>query len=608
MTQLLQMTVQGTLLIAVLLLLRALFRSRISPVILYALWLLPAARLLIPGSVESAFSLQNFVPAPAEQGMATVLGQGSAQVPQLSQAQTTAPPAAADLAQQAAIPSGAALDVGTLLMIVWALGAAVVLLVALWKNVRFARRVRQGAVPVEANCPLPVYLSEGLSSPCLCGLFRPAIFLCDQALDSQSHLEMALIHELSHWRAGDRFWAVLRLICCGVHWFNPLVWIAARACVQDCEQACDHRVLREAGQEERESYGMLLLSYVRQTKQQGLLLTSSPMGAEGRALRGRIALIAQKPASRRMALAVLALCVALTCLVACTGRLTEETSCQRLIQLAGQTDTTADMTDVRHGVFLGSFSGKSLANFLSTREWEQVEISEAQELELESEISLNSSSGESLGTLCFLRDTVTGDCYASVAFSEEPNADASTYAVSQWDEQTASAMTRIGQETYTLRSTLPGGDEMVLVRSDPATGTEYHWFFYTEDGKDYTPINSDLDTQYSRVAECMVFISREVGFVSFRYEGFSDPNLYRTEDGGVTWQRVDLPMGGVTTENSYGGIHVTAIAFEDERNGSVTVSMYYDGGQEDTLSCVFVTSDGGRTWAAITSGGPDQSD
>lgn len=87
MTQLLQMTVQGTLLIAVLLLLRALFRRRISPVILYALWLLPAARLLIPGSVESAFSLQNFVPAPAEQGMATVLGQGSTQVPQLSQAQ-----------------------------------------------------------------------------------------------------------------------------------------------------------------------------------------------------------------------------------------------------------------------------------------------------------------------------------------------------------------------------------------------------------------------------------------------------------------------------------------------------------------------------------------
>ena len=67
-------------------------------------------------------------------------------------------------------------------------------------------------------------------------------------------------------------------------------------------------------------------------------------------------------------------------------------------------------------------------------------------------------------------------------------------------------------------------------------------------------------------------------------------------------------MGDITTENGYSGIHVTAIMFEDEQNGSVTVSMYYDGGQADALSCVFVTGDGGRTWAAVTSGGPLQPD
>lgn len=602
MTRLLQMTVQGAALIAVLLALRPLFRRRVSPVILYGLWLLPAARLLIPVSVASVFSLQNLLPAPTEQRVAAVLEQGA----QLTPSQAAAAHAPADLAQTA-IPHGAAPDLGTLLAVIWALGAAAVLLTALWNNVRFARRVRRGAVPVEVACPLPVYLSQGLSSPCLCGLFRPAIFLCDQALDSQAHLDMALAHELSHWRAGDRFWAVLRLICCAVHWFNPLVWMAARACVQDCEQACDHRVLKKAGQKEREAYGMLLLSYAGQT-QRGLLLTSSPMGAGGRALRGRIALIARKPATRRMALAALALCVALTCLVACTGRLTEDTGCQQLIQLAGQTDTTADMTDVRYGESLGSFSGKTLANFLSTRTWEQAEPTDAQDLELEYKITLRGNSSEPLGTLCFRRDAITGNCYASVALGNEG---AVTFAVSPWDAQTAVAMTRLDQEAYTLRSTLPGGGEMVLVRSDPAAGTEYHWLFYTEDGRDYSPISSDLDAQYSRVAELMVFASRDVGFVSFRYEGlngYPDPNLYRTEDGGATWQRITLPMGDITTENGYSGIHVTAIMFEDEQNGSVTVSMYYDGGQADALSCVFVTGDGGRTWAAVTSGGPLQPD
>ena len=71
MTRLLQMTVQGAALIAVLLALRPLFRRRVSPVILYGLWLLPAARLLIPVSVASVFSLQNLLPAGNEDDIMT---------------------------------------------------------------------------------------------------------------------------------------------------------------------------------------------------------------------------------------------------------------------------------------------------------------------------------------------------------------------------------------------------------------------------------------------------------------------------------------------------------------------------------------------------------
>lgn len=318
--------------------------------------------------------------------MTAVLHKGTEQLPQLSHGVSStdfvqaAAPAAADLAQAAAM-DGRTLDVGAVLTILWGIGMIAVLFLAFWKNLRFSRRVRRGAVPVEADCPLPVYLSEGLSSPCLLGLFRPAIFLCDQALDSQEHLEMVLHHELSHWRAGDRFWAVLRLICCAIHWFNPLVWIAALACVQDCERACDYRVLRHASQMERENYGMLLLSYVGRPPK-NLLLTSSSMGAGRRALRSRIALIAWRPATGWSALLALILCVAGISLAACTERLTGESGRQRLIQVAEQMNTTADVTDVKSEELLGSISGTSFANFLSTRTWGQVENAELQGREL----------------------------------------------------------------------------------------------------------------------------------------------------------------------------------------------------------------------------------
>ena len=61
-------------------------------------------------------------------------------------------------------------------------------------------------------------------------------------------------------------------------------------------------------------------------------------------------------------------------------------------------------------------------------------------------------------------------------------------------------------------------------------------------------------------------------------------------------------MGGVGAENGYTGMHVTDIAFEDEKNGTITVSMAYGNGAADSLSCLFTTTDGGETWSAVTSG------
>ena len=206
------MSARGAVLILAVAALRALFGRRVPPTLLYALWLLPAARLLIPGSVASAFSLANLVPAEAGRRVEAALHTVTA-------AAVPAGGAAASVSPAVSTPAEAAapFDLGQFLLLLWLAGAAAVVLLALWHNLAFARRVKQGAVPVEVPCPLPVYLSDGLTSPCLFGLFRPAVYLCDGALTSQAGLDMALAHELAHWRAGDRFWALLRLACCAVH-------------------------------------------------------------------------------------------------------------------------------------------------------------------------------------------------------------------------------------------------------------------------------------------------------------------------------------------------------------------------------------------------------
>lgn len=610
----LQMSLQGAVLIAALLALRAVFAKRIAPGVLYALWLIPAARLLIPGSIESAFSFQNLVSEETARQARVVMEQPAAVTLPVQNLSPVAPaPEGLPEGAQVSVQSTAFLSLPDILFLVWFVGLCVVFAVMIWKNITFARRLKADRVEVETECPLPVYLSGAIASPCLCGLLRPAIYVDERTLQSQQALELVLRHEMGHCRAGDRFWALLRLVCCAVHWFNPLVWIAAAVSLQDCERACDAQVLRRADEAERQTYGVLLLSYLKRPERQSLLRAASSMGGGKGALRGRIALIARSPEMKKAAVAALALCVALTCLVACTtrtqagalGQLQHQIAPEQLITCSGRQSAVTgqtlinvlsdqEWTEIAPGDFSGDETGSVLCSFTGTC----VDAEDASWL-------LSVERGTAQTPLDDLGLAQGDPCY--VGRIVLPGGEETCYVMPEEDVDWLWAVQRLGADEKVFHSALPESGEIAMVCSDPAMGMERHYFFSTDNGRDYTPIYSDLDEQYARVAENMLFISRDVGFVTFRFEEINDlraPNLYRTTDGGKTWQRVELPMGDIDAESGYSGIHVTEIAFEDEKSGTLTVGMKHVGTTSD-LAVVFTTTDGGETWWGVTSGGAD---
>ena len=63
------------------------------------------------------------------------------------------------------------------------------LLCLVGNNLRFAARLRRSRRPLDIpQCPLPVYRMEGLSSPCLSGLFHPAIYLTPEVAENETAL------------------------------------------------------------------------------------------------------------------------------------------------------------------------------------------------------------------------------------------------------------------------------------------------------------------------------------------------------------------------------------------------------------------------------------
>lgn len=333
----------SVLILAVLLLRRA-FRDRISRRAQYVLWALVLVRLLVPVSLPGAdFSVLSAA-EPVGRTVTERLEQREIyRVPLAPSPMGTAPQVTSPAPQiegggspsgEAAAPSGGeeafsypvirerVVTAADLLTVLWLIGIAAMAVWFLVTNLRFWQKLRRTRAPYAAeNCRYPVYLVEaGLPSPCLFGLFRPAIYLTPAVVTSPERLRHVLAHETAHARHLDPLWSLLRSVCLAVYWFDPLVWIAAAVSKADGELACDEAAIQALGEGERIPYGKTLLSLIPvRTGPGSPLLSATTMTADKRQLKDRITRIAQGQQTRAAALFLVLALAAGVCAVTFTG-------------------------------------------------------------------------------------------------------------------------------------------------------------------------------------------------------------------------------------------------------------------------------------------------
>ena len=361
----------SSVLILAVLLLRLAFRDRISRRAQYALWGLVLLRLLVPVSLpgvdfsvlSAAEPVGQAVAERLEQRMVYAMPTEVYDYADPGQSGTTEPSPAAgnfgvtddsmdlvdrtwhsnlapDGTVQSEYYSGGViiegdqsthyffmLPISELLTILWLAGVAGMAVWFLVTNLRFWRTLRRTRTPYAVEgCRHPVYLvAEGLPSPCLFGLLRPAIYLTPAAVASPERLGHVLAHETAHARHLDPLWSLLRCVCLAVYWFDPLVWAAAAVSKTDGELACDESAIRALGEDQRIPYGRTLLSLIPVRKGPGApLLSATTMTAGKRQLKDRITRIARGNQTRAAALFLALALVAGVCAVTFTGAKAEE--------------------------------------------------------------------------------------------------------------------------------------------------------------------------------------------------------------------------------------------------------------------------------------------
>ena len=219
-----------------------------------------------------------------------------------------------------------------ILTAIWGLGVGSAVLYHALRHFRFKKMVHRWSEPVtdlkilgvldtlclELGIKKQIKLSkcESVTSPMLVGFYRPTILLPSFNF-SDDKLSLILKHELIHFKRHDLWFKAMILMTTVLHWFNPVVYLMARAAALQCEISCDALVLENADIKQRKQYGEIIIAGVRNgSKLQTSILTKFYGGKKG--MKNRISSIMDIKQKRA---GVLILCLVLVGILL-TGMLT----------------------------------------------------------------------------------------------------------------------------------------------------------------------------------------------------------------------------------------------------------------------------------------------
>ena len=215
----------------------------------------------------------------------------------------------------------------------WLAGIPCFLAYFIFSYVRMKRRLAE-CLPGEEG----VRYVDGIRTPMVFGILRPQIYLPVEM--NPEFYDCVLQHERIHLRRLDYLWKILAYLISIVHWVNPVVWLAYYLLCCDMEKACDEAVTEHLEREDRQEYAEALLAMATDTTARRVF--AAPVCFDEGDIKGRIrhVLKCRKTAGKLAALAVELCAVVALILLTQRSAVTVQDS-----EAAGDTaDTTENVT------------------------------------------------------------------------------------------------------------------------------------------------------------------------------------------------------------------------------------------------------------------------
>ena len=531
-------------LIAVVLLVRAIFKNRVPKRMLYALWLVVLLKLCLPGTLVSLPVLpaeDAAVPAQsAERPVQTApVIQRPAQTvtkPQTPAQQPVSP------VQETAKPAAKPLTTAQILQIAWFSGSALLGLWLFGAWAVFTIRLHRGRRFLGKRGGTCIYVSGAVKSPCLAGLI-PAVYLTEDVLQADE-AELILRHELTHLRHLDFLWSLCRTAAVTVYWWNPFIWLAAICSKRDAELACDEAVAAKLPESKRLAYARAILAQAPR-KTAALSLAGPPV-------KERILFLTKKQRT-----SVLCVILALLLVVSATGCSFAELTQQKAGEITmpdHAADSSANATPQEADSALPVMDTVELIGFVADSQTPWIELYES------------TDSKEPLAKIPY-------DLIAALPGCDRKS-EAFTFG---FLDSTTFYYGEIGAFCWCVAALPPAaGTGAANVCTSPDSGETWEI--------------SDPNALYTGTVIGAGFASETVGFISYRYFFDNGPEIARTLDGGKTWTRLELD---IPAEYAQYNMQPQNPTFSGN-DGSYPIILLGKDGNDRTTT--LQTHDGGMTW------------
>jgi len=290
--QIVLLSITASILAIAIIVVKNIFRKKLSGKIHYYIWFLLVLKLIIPLNLQSQLSPFNFINDKSQKyDISSAVNKNLSNISSLNTNTNNHKQSSASTDNyKPTITSSTRLGFNLkTAALIWIIGVLLILSyiilvnIILWINIEKRPNCRRTDVEnilqeskfkLGINSKISIIYDEDVKSPAVYGIIRPKILISQRIIDglSSQKLKFVFLHELAHIKRKDLILNVGIMLLQVIYWFNPLIVYSLYEFKQDCELACDATAINALNSNEIRDYGETIIDMLQMLSKSNLFI------------------------------------------------------------------------------------------------------------------------------------------------------------------------------------------------------------------------------------------------------------------------------------------------------------------------------------------------